>query len=784
MELNIAVRKIVEYVMLSGDLELDRFVSSSRAMAGIAVHKKIQKDRGDDYSSEVFVSHTFDRDGINLKVSGRIDGIYHDDGKTVIEEIKSTTETINRLKLKKNKHHWAQAKFYGYLYAFEHDLSEVNIVVVYCNIDDGKILELKESYSFEFLEKFVNEVVDKYLVWAKKQLDWFEIRNRSLNELEFPHKTYRKGQRGMAVSIYRTLRDGGELLIQAPTGIGKTVASVFPALKILPETENSKIFYLTARGTGKVVAEKAIQLVNSRGGRCKMITLTAKEKICFNPGAACNARECRFAKGYYDRVNDALSDIYSHDIFDRDLIETYALKHLVCPFEFSLYLSLWCDFIICDYNYAFDPRVKLKRYFAEGGEAAGQDFYFLVDEAHNLVDRSRSMFSASLNKDDVLKLRRLIKSSQPEMYKHLSAMNKWFLKQRKMAEESDDFLSSKEQPEELYPILRRFKRRADTWLALNFATDYRRTLLDFYFLVVSFLRISENFGEDYLTCYTKEGKDLQVKLFCLDPARSLRTSNEPVKSVVYFSATLSPLSYYREIFGWGIKAGLIDLPSPFPRENLLLARSPVSTRYKDRNETLDQLIVQIKEFIHHKIGNFLIFFPSYRYMKQVYEMLDCDDVELVMQESNMSDDEREAFVQLFKEKHEKPFAAFAVMGGIFGEGIDLRGEHLEGAVIVGVGLPGIDDERDLIKDYFSKRNKGFEFAYLYPGLTRVMQAAGRVIRSETDKGAVLLIDDRFSSYQYSKNLPQHWAMDTVKDVEDLKKNLTEFWRSDPTEQKK
>lgn len=775
MQFNVGVRKLVEYVMMSGNLELDKFVSSSRAMAGIAAHKKIQKERGDDYKAEVSVSHQFKLEDINIIVSGRIDGVYKKENQITIEEIKSTTEDIRRLKLKKNEVHWGQAKVYAYLYSLEHTIDRLNIALVYYNIDDGKVFEINDDYTFADLEEFMTSLLTKYHLWARRQLDWNMLRDNSLKDLSFPYSEYRIGQREMAVGVYRALRDGGELLIQAPTGIGKTVATIFPALKILPGEANKKIFYLTARGTGKEAVEKAVKIINNSGGRVKCITLTAKEKICFNPGSACNGRECNFAKGYYDRVNDALEDIFQKDIFTREIIEITALKFSVCPFEFSLYLSLWCDIIISDYNYAFDPRVRLKRYFVDSAESKKSEYYFLVDEAHNLVDRSRKMFSAELRKDEILKLRRLLKTKQPELCKHLSAMNNWFLKARKKAEEKNDHFAEIDAPDSLFPVLRKFKRRADTWLAYNFMTDYRRNLLDFYFKVGAFLRISENYDSDYLTCYEKEGKDLLLKLFCLDPARSLKESRKNVKSVIFFSATLTPQRYYKELYGCESYAESLDLPSPFPKKNFFLAKTGISTRYKDRNDTLDNLVSFIEHFVKSRKGNFLLFFPSYKYLETAFERITLDNFNVIKQKSNMKEEERLEFMDAFKQKNDKSLIALAVMGGIFGEGIDLIGEKLEGAIIVGVGLPGIDFERDLIREYFQKDGKGYEFAYLYPGLTRVLQAAGRVIRSETDKGSVLLIDDRFSSYIYRKLLPAHWFPISVRDEKALDNKLNDFW---------
>lgn len=782
--LSVSVRALVEYTLRSGDL-VSEFQGSVRAAEGIRIHRKIQKARPEEYTAEVSITHQYETDEFTLEIRGRIDGVYTYPERVVINEIKSTARDLGLLEREEQPLHWGQLKCYAYLYALQEDLDEIEGQLTYCHVDSGEIRELKRLFSCDDLEAFFQDLIRRYLEWAATLEEWGELRDASIGALDFPFPSYRPGQRQMAESVYRTIRDKAQLLAQAPTGIGKTLAALFPAIKAIGEGETHKIFYLTARTTGRTVAEQSLEAQRGKGLRLKSLTITAKDKVCFCPESACNGEECEFARGYFDRVNEGTQAMFAQDCWNRDTIEEAARRFTLCPFELSLDLSLWADCIICDYNYAFDPRVYLKRFFLEVQE----DYCFVVDEAHNLVDRSREMFSAEIRKQPFLDLRRQVKERLPKLYKQMGKINASLLEYRKLCETEPDrqlsreghFRVEKDAPETLLPMLREFLKQAEVWLAQNIQSAFREALLDLYFEVNQFLRISENYDEAYVSCFEKEGSDLRLKLFCLDPSRLMADALKRCRAAIFFSATLTPLDYFHSIFGCGEEAGRLMLASPFPPENLrLLVADRISTYYRQREKTKEAVAQAIASAISARTGNYLLFFPSYHYMRMIAESFSEQNPEIatIIQTPGMTEVEREEFLERFSHDNQDTLAGFAVMGGIFGEGIDLVGERLSGTVIVGVGLPGISPERELIKEYFTQTHgTGFEFAYLYPGINRVFQAAGRVIRSERDRGVVLLIDQRFSSMRYTRLFPQEWRPVKVRDAEQIQTFIRQFWDS-------
>jgi len=772
--LKIAVRDLVAYALRSGDLAFE-FLSSARPVEAIRIHQKIQQSRPEHYQAEVAVSRQIDTELFTLAIGGRVDGIYRDSDPILIEEIKTTSRSLDQYEHHENPIHWGQVKSYAYIFAKDHGLSEIDAQLTYYQLDTGEIRNFRKHYTTDELGSFFRNLVATYLQWAETIVRWKISRDDSIHKLKFPFATYRRGQREMAVSVYRTIRNENQLLVQAATGIGKTMASVFPAVKAIAEGISTKIFYLTARTTGRIAAEKALDELRQRGLKLKSLTITAKDKICFNPDSACNPEECEFARGHYDRVNVALKDIFLQDAFTRETIEQVAGFHQICPFEFSLELSLWADCIICDYNYAFDPRVFLRRFFLEDGG----DFSFLIDEAHNLVDRSREMFSAEIFKQPLLDVRRAVRRELPQVYKSLGKINSWMIKARKICEESGPARHEKEPPDSLFPSLRRFLLITERWLGRNIKAAYRDELLDLYFKISGFMRVAEQFDESYVTCFEIIKKDLKIKLFCVDPSIQLKDALNRCKAAVFFSATMTPIAYFQQILGCNESANHLILRSPFPSENFrLLISDRISTLYRQRQSTKKQISQTIRTFIDQKKGNYLVFFPSYEYLQMVYEVYkaDCAEGDHILQTPSMSENERDTFLQHFSRNNSKSLVGFAVLGGIFGEGIDLVGERLSGAVVVGVGLPGICLERELIREYFADTLKaGFEFAYRYPGINRVLQAAGRVIRSETDRGAVLLIDQRYATYRYRSLLVKQWETTKVRDHRQVAAELKKFW---------
>lgn len=774
--IKVSVRNLVEFILMGGDLVFG-FTGSSRNNEAIKAHQLVQKAGGDNYQKEVHVSYLAEEEDINLEVNGRIDGVIKEDNHYTIDEIKTTTKDLEYIQEDFNILHWAQAKCYGFIFCLQNNLETIDIQLTYYHLETRDIKRFVKPYSLEDLREFFYQLVKEYMEWARIIRDWSITRDISIQQLKFPFGSYRKGQRELAVAAYRTIKEGGKLFAQAPTGIGKTMATLFPTVKALGEGHISKIFYLTAKTITRTIAEDAVTRMYKEGLRFKTVTLTAKDKICFKPGSKCNPEDCEFAKGHYDRVKDALRDILDTDFFTREVIEQYANKHNVCPFEFSLDLSNWCDCIICDYNYAFDPRVYLKRFFMDGGG----DYGFLIDEAHNLVDRAREMFSAELFKKPILTLKTATKDSVPELSKVLNKINSYMVKARKECEENNNHYLSQEQPKDIYPLLRKFTTIAENWLLSNPKSPLNEEILELYFEIMGFQRTAEYYDERYVTYFEKIGDDVKLKLFCLDPSHLMNEATKRGKSAIFFSATLSPIDYFIYNLGGDEKNYRLKLPSPFDKENLcVLVNDSISTKYRVRDLSYNNIAKSIYSLIISRKGNYLAFFPSYQYMKEIHQrFLDIDpNVGVIIQNPGMNETEREDYLKEFTDDRGGSLVGFAVMGGIFGEGIDLAGDRLSGAVVVGVGLPQICLERDIIKDYFQQlKGSGFEYSYIYPGINKVMQAVGRVIRTEEDRGVVLLIDERFSQYPYRTLLPNEWQpINRVRKSEDIEEITEKFWR--------
>lgn len=776
-KLAISVRDLVEFLLMEGDLDTETYSGSSRMLEGTRMHQRLQKKRPDEYQKEVSISHTVTSPELELTLRGRIDGVFTQ--QKIIEEIKSTTRPLEDLEAGQPKVHWGQATVYACLFCLQHEWAECTVRLTYGNLDTNETCHFDRPMNREKLQQFFDALIAEYQTWALRLAHWDATRSAALAAMEFPFAHYRAGQRDMAVAVYRAIADGTHLMAEAPTGIGKTMATLFPALKAMPLFEKSRIFYFTARTTGKQLAEQSLSILRKKGMKAKVLTLTAKEKICLNQGAACTGEECPFARGFFDRLRDAAMDCFADDVWDRECILHYAQKHQVCPFEFSLTMALWCDVLIGDYNYGFDPRVRLKRFFADPDQAAKDNNIFLVDEAHNLVDRSREMFSAEINKQALLDIRRSLKKSNKKLYKLFSAVNSELLDMRKAADERGDDNRSNEPPLTLVQHLHSLLKECDIWLAKNIHTPWRNDLRDCYFEILRFLRTSERFGDHYCSLYQRRGTDITVQLYCLHPAPELREVLSCTRSCTVFSATLSPQHFYAHCFGFGQDAYHLSLPSPFPPQNLLtIIAGTLSTRYRDRDKTAAEIAQMVHRFVTARTGNYLIFFPSYAYLQQITELLpEMPGVILQIQQPGMSEDERQGFLDAFEKSNEQSIIGCAVMGGAFGEGIDLVGEQLEGAVLIGVGLPGISFQRNCIRDYYDAQASGFDFAYRFPGFTRVLQAVGRVIRTERDRGAVLLIDDRFSSYRYRQIMPSWWRLKMIRRAMDLAPILNNFWHT-------
>lgn len=777
-QIKISVRNLVEFVLRSGDID-NTFMGSTRAVEGTRAHQKVQNSYGEEYTPEVALKHILNYEDFTIEIEGRADGILKTDENIIIDEIKSTVRPLDEIIEDYNPLHWAQGKCYGYMYATEKGIEELKIQLTYFNIESEETKKFIRSYSFKELEEFFLGLIGEYIEWANMTFYWGKVRDASIEELSFPFKNYRKGQRKLAVAVYRTVLDEKNLFAQAPTGIGKTISTIFPSIKAIGEGIASKVFYLTAKTITREAALSSINQMAWKGLRIKSIVITAKEKICLNEEVKCNPRECPYAKGHFDRVNQAIMDVLEkEDIITRDIVVEYARLHQVCPFELSLDLSLWSDVIICDYNYVFDPNVYLKRFFDE----SGNDYIFLIDEAHNLVERSRDMFSAQIVKEPFLKYKRLFKEDFPNISKAFNNCNNAMNKIKREHISNGDPYYQKEEITDIYPPINKLIKELEEWLIDEKEHQLHEEILELYFELLRFIKIADFYDNRYVTYIEQEDKNVLLKLFCIDPSYLLSETLEKSKAAILFSATLTPLDYYRDILGGDEEDYIIRFNSPFPKDNLcLLVGDTISTKYKDRDKTYLEIVEYIEEFISQKKGNYFVFFPSYKYMEQIYtHFIDRNpDIITIIQDNFMKEEDRENFLNRFHMEKQYTMVAFAVLGGIFSEGIDLIGDKLIGAVIVGVGLPQICFERNIIREYFQSENGlGYEYAYMYPGMNKVLQAAGRVIRSEEDKGAILLIDERFGTIKYRRLHPRGWShYKRVTNSKLIRVKLMEFWKN-------
>ncbi len=785
-KISVSVQELVDYSLRSGDLSAGGY-SPSRAAEGTrghsAVRKLIKESLSDDctYNAEVPVSFRLEGTRLVLEVIGRIDGLLEEPSGTTIHEIKTTMLPLELIEHDYNPLHWAQAKCYAYMLSRANGLDHIAIRLIYYQLDDRQEKSFIDLYSFDALEEFFMPLANDYLAWQEAVHGWGISRDSSIGGLKFPYPSYRKGQLEFMENVYDTIESGDLLFAQAPTGTGKTVASLYPAVKAMGDGLISKIFYLTAKTTTRGLAEKSLADMRQKGLRIKSITITAKEKICFCREQICNAENCEFARNYYGKVKKAMSEALDEDSLDRPAIEYYARKHAVCPFELSLDLSLFCDVIICDYNYLFDPRVFLKRYFTKRG-----DYCFLVDEAHNLVDRARDMYSAGLSKRAFFRLKKAAKDELPEIYDSVDRIYRFFLDTSKsMTEEADDrakgfYRVKRSMPEDLHRLLEYFTDIVDNWLPRNPPVSFMDMLQEVYYDSLHFMKIADLYDERYVTCYDKSTADFRIRLFCVDPSKLLRDAMEKGRASVLFSATLSPMEYFAAMLG-GRDARSLSIPSPFPKENLCVyVDDSISTTYKNRHLSYDKIARAVLETVTARPGNYMVFFPSFEYLNEVYYrfMGISHGIRTLYQTPGMSEAARQEFLREFENTGGPGLVGFAVMGGVFGEGIDLTGDRLSGAVIVGVGLPQICNERNIIRRHFDEQSgNGFEYAYIYPGINRVLQAAGRVIRTEDDMGVVVLLDERFSGHIYRELLPPEWSPAArASDGCRLKDVLTDFWR--------
>ena len=776
-QVRISVRALVEFVLRSGDIDNRRSGAAQKdAMAaGTRIHKKIQKRMGGNYRAEVPLKYAAldEEEDIELLVEGRADGIFEEDGIVTIDEIKGVYMDLERL-TEPVAVHMAQAMCYGYFYCCDRNLDGVRIQLTYCNLETEEIRRFHEDRSKEELEAWFRSVIHEYFKWARYLCHHELQRNQSISGLEFPFP-YREGQRDLAVAVYKTISRKKRLFIQAPTGIGKTLSTIFPAVQAMGAGKASKVFYLTAKTITRTVAEEAFRILRSRGLVFTAVTITAKEKLCPMEKAECNPEACPYAKGHFDRVNEAVFDIlHLEQEMDRETVLRYAEKYRVCPFEFCLDISSWTDGIICDYNYVFDPNVRLKRYFADG---ASGDYLFLVDEAHNLVSRAREMYSASVYKEDFLEVKRIIKGKSPRLERQLDRCNKLLLS---MKRECGDWQLLEDVTGLAAGIMTAFSYM-ETFMEEFPEFPERETVLDFYFCLRDFLNVYEELDGHYrIYEENREDGSFLVRLFCVDPSRLLSRCMDQGASTILFSATLLPVRYYKTLLSGNQEDYAVYVNSPFPEENrLLMVAEDVSSRYTRRSPSEYRKVADyIRIVTQSRPGNYMVFFPSYQYMGEIEEILEEEPLkaDLLVQGQGMGEAEKAEFLEEFEKERSHSLAAFCVMGGVFSEGIDLKEERLIGVIVVGTGLPMVCVEQEVLKGHFDEtEEKGFDFSYQYPGMNKVLQAAGRVIRTPGDRGVILLLDDRFLRRDHLELFPREWEHFQVVNRGNAARCLEDFW---------
>jgi Rad3-related DNA helicase len=814
MRIEISVRQLVEFILRSGSIDNRIHQAPADAMQeGGRIHRMIQKSMGPDYHAEVPLEYIHEADGYELVISGRADGILdkffgkpgaYDAQESFIEkslpaplidEIKGTYRDLNKLK-EPVLTHLAQAKCYAAIYSRQIKCPVIKVRMSYCNIESEEMKYFDYSFGYQEIKSWFDDLINSYLKWSDFEYKWSILRTASLKAVQFPFP-YRDGQKELAAAVYRTIIHGKKLFLEAPTGTGKTITTVFPAVKAMGEGKTSKIFYLTAKTITRTVPEEAFNtLRKSQNMSLKTVTITARDKICFLEEGErnCNPEACPYAKGHFDRINDAIFDcLTNEDSFDRETIIEYAKKHEVCPFEMSLDMSLWADAVICDYNYVFDPFVYLRRFFADGVKG---DYIFLVDETHNLLDRGRDMYSAVLRKENFLELKNTIKDFHPSIAGHVEKCNKAMLEMKRECDGCTVFTSI----DKLINPLNRLSGIISEYLENHSEGPCREELLQFYFDISRFLTIYDRVDDHYVMYseFSEDGSFL-VRLSCADPSRNLAQCMERGRTSILFSATLLPIQYYKKLLGGTEEDFEIYAKSVFDPAKLgIYIGNDVTSRYSHRS---DSMYYNIAEYIHNVVsargGNYLIFFPSHQFLDEVlgaYEenFLDEDTTEVLVQKSFMSEEARESFLDRFSTGNDldlskvihmdidvvedKNILGFCVMGGIFSEGIDLKYDSLIGVVVIGTGIPLVCNEREILRGYFDDKGlDGFDYAYRFPGMNKVLQAAGRVIRTEEDQGVVALLDDRFLQNSYRSLFPREWKNYKTVSTSSVKSAIMQFW---------
>ncbi|MCD7751125.1 MAG: ATP-dependent DNA helicase [Lachnospiraceae bacterium] len=805
-EIRTSVRNMVEFVFRSGDLDNRGKGSAEQAMQeGGRLHRMLQAKEGIAYQAEVAFQYRYDAGRYDIYLEGRADGIISDyvpeewqqdfeqfpllspeygimeepEPMTYVDEIKSTYRNVEHMK-EPVQVHLAQAMCYAYMISEQEDLEQVGVRMTYINRRSRGMKRFHQSFSRSEITTWFQETMAKYQRFTDYMYDWENLKLPSVRAVPFPY-AYREGQKDLASSVYRTIYHRKKLFLQAPTGTGKTLATLYPSIKAVGQGLANMIFYVTAKTVTATAAADTLKLLRQNGLRFKDVVLTAREKICLSEACDCNPSACSYAKGHFDRVNACLYDLITHEeSFSREVILRYALQYQVCPHELSLDLTDFADCVIGDYNYVFDPHVALQRFFSASGRKG--EYILLTDEAHNLPDRAREMYSAVLVKEDVLAAKRLVNEENLQLSRHLEKLNRSLLSLKRKC----DGLTVFEEAEEVYAALEDVMEDLDSWLANRDVRPMPQELLDFYFELSHFELIYQLLNDKYVIYgENRDNGEFILKLFNVDPSANLRECMEKCRSSILFSATFLPIQYYKELLGGTKEDYEVYAETCFLTDQraLMIARDVTSKFTRRNREEYEKIAGYIHTTVSERSGNYMIFCPSYAYMQEIFQIYgenfgENENTQLIMQKERMSEAEREEFLARFRENasSRQSLIGFCVLGGIFSEGIDLKGESLIGAIIVGTGLPQIGREQELLRRYFDANGRnGFDFAYRYPGMNKVMQAAGRVIRTKEDTGVILLLDERFLEGQYRVIFPREWERYQVVDLGSVHDSLKTFW---------
>jgi len=751
MSYTISVRALCEFTAKTGDLDL-RFTPGPSAQDGIAGHAAVRSKRRAGYQSEV----TLTGDYLDLRVRGRADGF--DPTLKRVEEIKTYRGDLHRMPDNHRQLHWAQAKVYAYLLCEKLALPEINVALVYYEISDQTETVISEQHSVADLKQFFVTQCERFLTWAVQEMQHKLERDAALQTLEFPHGGFRTGQRELAEAVYRAAAQSCCLMAQAPTGIGKTIGSIFPLLKAMPSQQLDKLFYLAAKTSGRQLALDALALCKRAVPSLRVVELVAREKSCEHPDKACHGDSCPLAQVFYDRLPAARASISTVTMYDKATLREVALAHEVCPYYLSQEMTRWADVVVGDYNYYFDISAMLHGLTTN----LQWDVALLIDEAHNMVERARKMYSAEL---DQYALKSLREEAPTELKNVLARLNgAWSALYR---DQEAPYQTYADVPEEFLRILQKTCGAIADHMVAH-AANPNAKLQNFYFDMLLFTHLAENFGEHSLfdiTLTAARGRNSTRRMsqLCLRnivPAPFLKARFASAHTTTLFSATLSPWQYYSDMLGLPEETPWLDVPSPFNAAQLDVRVVPqISTRYSERGASVEPIATLIAGQYEAQPGNYLAFFSSFDYLQDVIGVLRERFPQLPLWEQSRQMDEaaREQFLARFVE--DGAGIGFAVLGGAFAEGIDLPGKRLIGAFVATLGLPQLNAVNEQIRQRMQTMfGAGYEYAYLYPGLQKVVQAAGRVIRTTSDQGSIFLIDDRYTRREVRALLPSWWEV--------------------------